>query len=225
MRNLITASFFLLAIWFFQFSGVGAIPVDELPLITAEEIATDPRFAIMQDPPMTDIGSLEMDCSSCHAIFPSSKDEPEERLQHLDIVLEHGLNDRCDNCHSRGAHDKLELYGDELVDFDQVQRLCAKCHGPTYRDWENGIHGKTMGSWDVNDPAHRVLLCTECHDPHHPAFQSYKPLRGPHTLRQHATKRDSKASHGGKRNPLRDWQRNEGHDQGAGHVETSEGSH
>ena len=219
MRILISSTFFLLAIWFVMFSGVGAIPLEEQPAILAADIDPVPRRSIMKDPPTTRIGGLDQSCSSCHSIFSSTQDEPKERLQHKEIVLEHGLNDRCDNCHTKGDHDKLVLYGGEEIGYAQVQQLCAKCHGPTYRDWELGMHGKTFGSWETGSPERRRLLCTECHDPHHPAFTPYVPLRGPNTLRQHATEQDKARMGHEKRNPLRHWQESDGH--GASH----DGSH
>ena len=220
MRTLISLSFFLSALWFAAFSGVGSVPLEELPAIPAHSISTEPGRSLMSDPPTTRIGGLEQSCSSCHAIFPSTHEEPRERLQHQDIVLEHGLNNRCDNCHTKGDHDKLVLYGGLEVGYDRVQELCAKCHGPTYRDWQVGMHGKTLGSWEVGSPEQRRLLCTECHDPHSPAFPVIEPLRGPHTLRQHATERDPSQGHAAKRNPLRHWQQSQAdHDShtGGGH--------
>jgi hypothetical protein len=64
--------------------------------------------------------------------------------------------------------------------------LCAQCHGTTYRDWQRGMHGKTMGSWDKSSGKQRRLLCTECHNPHAPAYGRLAPLPGPRTLRMNA---------------------------------------
>lgn len=217
MRTLITLAFLASALWFATLSGVGAVPLERQGRISAEALSTAPRRVPMQDPPRTRIGGLDQECSSCHAIFSSTADEPAERLQHTHIVLEHGLNNRCDNCHTKGDHDKLRLYAGEEVGFSEVQRLCAKCHGPTFRDWELGIHGKTLGSWEAGRPERHMLLCTECHDPHHPAFPAYEPLRGPHTLRQHATTRGELGKHEDSGNPLRRWQgqgEHSGHEHG-----------
>jgi hypothetical protein len=60
--------------------------------------------------------------------------------------------------------------------------VCAKCHGPAYRDWQKGTHGKTLGSWQAGD-SRRRLGCTECHDPHSPAYPRIVPLPAPTTLR------------------------------------------
>jgi hypothetical protein len=216
MRILISTAFFALAIWFLMFSGVGVVPVTDLPPIKAEDISIEPRREMLQDPATIRLGGLDQTCQSCHSIFPSSQDEPKELMQHKEIVLEHGLNNRCDNCHTKGDHDKLVLYGGKEVGFSEVQLLCAKCHGPTYRDWEKGMHGKTLGSWETGAETQQRLLCTECHDPHHPAFTSYEPLRGPHTLRQHATEQKVDNVHAGKRNPLRHWQKSDGHGASSG---------
>ncbi|MCB9913758.1 MAG: hypothetical protein H6828_01255 [Planctomycetes bacterium] len=205
MRLLISATFFLLAGWFLMYSGAGALPQFERQHVDPASIAPVPRRAILRDPAKVTIGGIEQRCSACHAIFPSTQDAPAARLQHTEIVLEHGLNDRCDNCHDKGDHDGFVLYGGRVVGFDDVQLLCAKCHGPTFRDWERGVHGKTLGSWVVGSDAQRRLLCTECHDPHHPAFTPYVPLPGPHTLRQHATERHADEHDHEAYNPLRHW--------------------
>ena len=34
---------------------------------------------------------------------------------------------------------RLVLHGGESIPYSEVPRLCQKCHGPTYRDWERGI--------------------------------------------------------------------------------------
>ena len=97
--------------------------------------------------------------------------------------MEHGINSRCFNCHLRGDRNAFADYRGEPIPYDQPQMLCAKCHGPVYRDWTHGVHGRTNGYWDpARGPTHR-LRCIECHDPHAPAFAAMKPAPGPHTLR------------------------------------------
>ncbi len=117
-------------------------------------------------------------------------------------MLDHGLNDRCLNCHDHENRDRLRLHGTKTIGFDDVQELCAKCHGPTFRDWELGIHGRTNGYWDEASGEARKLLCTECHDPHAPAFPDIAPLPGPNTLRMGNTKPSADHSHEEDRGPL-----------------------
>ena len=87
--------------------------------------------------------------------------------------------------------------------YDQVQDLCASCHGPTYRDWEKGIHGRTNGYWDTSKGEQTRLVCTQCHDPHAPAFGKLVPLPGPNTLRMNdGGGPDPDYHHAPKHNPL-----------------------
>ncbi len=66
----------------------------------------------------------------------------------------------------------------------QSQLLCGECHGPILRDWDQGIHGKTVGYWDPEQGDEEMtvrLLCVECHLPHNPTFAPMMPLAGPIT--------------------------------------------
>jgi hypothetical protein len=125
----------------------------------------------------------------CHSLFPPREETPEHLLQHGHIVLDHGINDRCRNCHDPNDRNKLILHGGQVIGYSEVVRLCSKCHGPTYRDWQKGVHGRANGYWDTSrGPRHR-LKCIQCHDPHapySPAMDPLKPLPGPDTLRMRA---------------------------------------
>jgi len=93
-----------------------------------------------------------------------------------------GGNLWCLNCHDADNRDSLVKMNGELLTFNQSQLLCGECHGPKLRDWEKGIHGKTIGYWDpaLGDADSTVrLLCVECHLPHRPAFPSYLPMPAP----------------------------------------------
>ena len=180
---MIPASFFVLAAWFLFGADDGMPELEWTPAVPAEAISTAPPRTILSDPPLVRIGGYDQRCSDCHALFDSASETPPALKQHEDIVLDHGLNDRCLNCHSTKDRDKLVLHGEREIGYDAVVDLCAKCHGPTFRDWERGVHGKTLGSWEIGSAAARRLLCTECHDPHAPAFPAYEPLPGPRTLR------------------------------------------
>lgn len=41
--------------------------------------------------------------------------------------------------------------------------MCAKCHGPRYREWQQGAHGRSNGYWDNTRGESRRLGRTECH--------------------------------------------------------------
>lgn len=62
--------------------------------------------------------------------------------------------------------------------------LCGSCHGPTYRDWDAGVHGRTSGNWDPKSKTCQRQPCVACHNPHNPHFEPQKSAPGPHSLRQ-----------------------------------------
>lgn len=122
-------------------------------------------------------------CSDCHKIIVSPPETVRTLTQHREIQLEHGINTRCFNCHHRTNRDAfVDDYGG-AIPWDQPQLLCAKCHGPVYRDWQRGAHGRTQGSWDSASALQSRLKCVQCHDPHRPPFHSLAPAPGPNTLR------------------------------------------
>ncbi len=151
--------------------------------IDPQDIEVRSMRELYPTPATTHVGSYDMSCVECHGLFESPQDPPAQLAQHQHIVLDHGMNDRCLNCHSREDRAQLVLHGEKSLSFDEVEQLCAKCHGPTYRDWERGIHGRTNGYWDENEGEQVRLTCTQCHDPHAPAFPGIAPLPGPQTLR------------------------------------------
>ena len=124
-------------------------------------------------------------------------------LQHKESVLKHGMNARCLNCHFGENRDKLVLLDGTLVDFGESPRLWSQCHGTVYRDWQRGMHGKTMGSWDAASGKQYRLSCSECHDPHSLAFPAFVPLPGPSTFRMSDQSLKGEPEH--KHSPLRRW--------------------
>ncbi|MBM4107561.1 MAG: hypothetical protein FJ255_01905 [Phycisphaerae bacterium] len=158
-----------------------AAPAEDDALVPAEAIRNDPLRTPMGDPPRVRIGAYEHACDDCHRLFESPEIQHRPLVQHTHVVLRHGMNDNCFNCHDRTAREKLVLRTGELIGYDEGWRLCAQCHGTLYRDWEHGGHGKTMGSWMAE--ARDRLRCAQCHDPHSPAFPALTPLPGPRTLR------------------------------------------
>ena len=122
-------------------------------------------------------------CSECHRIIASRGDTQRSPTQHLEIVLEHGINTSCVNCHHPTNRDVfVDDFGNEIP-WDQPQLVCAKCHGPVYRDWQNGSHGRTNGYWDTRQGTQTRRRCIECHDPHRPPFPVMHPAAPPNTLR------------------------------------------
>ena len=157
----------------------------------------------MSDPPAIGEGPYRLQCQECHKLFESERDVRAKLSQHENIKLNHGMNSWCFNCHSIENRNKLILNEELEIGFDQSEELCAKCHGTVFRDWEKGMHGRTNGYWDKSAGEQIRLKCTECHDPHSPAFPSYVPLPGPNTLRMgepNTAPHDER-----KRNPLMQW--------------------
>jgi len=116
-------------------------------------------------------------CNDCHSeIVPN----PQRRVlvdMHDDILFDHDSANRwCLACHDTNERDSLRLADGRLLGFNESYRLCGQCHGPKYRDWKLGIHGRRTGEW--NGMKH-YLLCVHCHDPHSPRFKQLEPLPPP----------------------------------------------
>ncbi len=133
--------------------------------------------------PVTTIAVYKYRCSECHDLMDSPPETDRPLTQHRQIQLDHGINDRCFNCHLRENRNGFADYRGNPLPFDQPEHLCAKCHGPVYRDWTHGVHGRTEGYWDTALGPMKRRKCTECHDPHRPAFRPLKPAPPPRTLR------------------------------------------
>jgi hypothetical protein len=190
--------------------GILAIPGADAPpppvgtvIVDPASFTSDPPRPMFADPPFIDVGAYSYRCEECHRFFESAPETGRRLTQHEHIVLDHGLNARCFNCHDRADRDRLALEGTASVPFDDVALMCAKCHGPTFRDWELGIHGRTSGYWNdtLGEPVR--LVCTECHDPHAPAFGPMSLLPGPNTLRMERPAYGGHEAPARKHNPLR----------------------
>jgi hypothetical protein len=105
--------------------------------------------------------------------------------EHLDIVLGHGThkrNNNCYNCHDESNLELLQTRDGRQLKLVDSTPLCGSCHGPTYRDWEAGVHGRTSGFWDRELGDYSRLGCASCHNPHAPKFPGREPAPGPHAL-------------------------------------------
>jgi hypothetical protein len=133
--------------------------------------------------PETTVSGYAYRCSECHELYTSEPETTDSSNRHTEIVLKHGINKRCFNCHNIRNRD---TFADDVggeIPYDQPQLLCAKCHGPVYRDWEHGVHGRSNGYWDTQRGSMTRKQCTECHDPHQPPFPPMRPAPPPNTLR------------------------------------------
>ena len=185
-------------------------------MVTAEQISTAPRRVPLTDPPRVSIGGVDQKCSDCHALFNSLDVTPSDVKQHLNVEMRHGLNGRCFNCHVKDERNVLLLNDGTHVGFSDSTALCANCHGTTFRDWERGMHGRTMGSWDASSGEQWRLRCVDCHNPHSPAFGQIEPLPAPNTLRMvEPRKHDGEAQ---ARNPLERWKAGHGDDEHTDHA-------
>lgn len=114
-------------------------------------------------------------CRTCHdGAAPLSGDPSGRGVVHDKVVVNHGRNRHCFNCHDRRQPATFTDIDGASVDLAKIELLCARCHGPTYRDWRNGAHGRRMGYWDAARGGPKPVVCIACHDPHWPVF---KPLR------------------------------------------------
>ena len=115
--------------------------------------------------------------------------------EHKDIVMAHGehkRNNNCFNCHDENNLDQLQTRDGRVLKLTDLSpastpQLCGSCHGPTYRDWEAGAHGRTSGYWNRQMGDYSRLSCVSCHNPHSPRFQGRQPAPAPHRLHPPAT--------------------------------------
>ncbi len=122
-------------------------------------------------------GSFDYKCSECHNDFSSPARQNAEIPEHGAISerFNHGMNTLCVNCHHVSDRNSYVDHEGNPIPATEPARLCSKCHGPTYREWEVGIHGRQNGSWQQDNPARVKLLCVQCHDPHSPKFAPMVP--------------------------------------------------
>jgi hypothetical protein len=136
------------------------------------------------------------DCMECHRMLKARWHHDRPLVEHRDLVLEHGANRFCLNCHHATNRNAFVDYdGSEIAEQDVVL-LCGKCHGPIYRDWKRGIHGRQNGSWRVPAADRDRLRCIQCHDPHRPAFRALRPEVGPVYPSRAAGSRSKATAHG-----------------------------
>lgn len=177
------AGFLTIAILLWTSPRLAEIPVGSAAVVDRAALVVQPRRTAMADPPRILVEGRQENCNACHQIFRSAHAGGEPLSYHQEIRLSHGLNARCVNCHDSENRERLALRDGTTVPYAQTPLLCAQCHGTLYRDWQNGTHGKTLGSWVTGSAAQRRLNCNECHDPHAPRYTSYEPLPAPRTLR------------------------------------------
>lgn len=134
----------------------------------------------------------DFDCYACHERDqppPLRFDEQHNLVipdEHSNLELAHGSHNRnnlCYNCHNEQNLLTFQTRDGRELKFEDSTALCGSCHGPTYRDWEAGAHGRTNGYWDRTRGAIHRLGCANCHDPHRPRLPTRPSAPGPHPLR------------------------------------------
>lgn len=134
----------------------------------------------------------DFDCYVCHEKGKSPTlafDEGHNLIipsEHSDIVMGHGRNNRnnlCYNCHDENNLELLQTRDGRELKLSESTPLCGSCHGPTYRDWDAGAHGRTSGYWNRDMGPITKQDCVACHNPHAPKFPGRKPGPPPHPLR------------------------------------------
>lgn len=213
--------FLLLAVLLVLHSRPTPLPVPSLAEVRAEDervalgaqLSIQPLRQPQTAPPAVLVNGYVRDCQDCHRVFTSHDDTPRQLRQHQGIQVDHGINDRCFNCHHVTDRNMLTLRDGSPVPYDREEELCSQCHGTTFRDWQAGMHGKTLGYWSTALGAPQRLVCTACHDPHRPAFSRFAPAPGPHTFRMGTQHGFAEGSAAVERNPLRTWSRRADHEQ------------
>ncbi len=119
-------------------------------------------------------------CTSCHDGPVTFGDRADE--EHADVQPVHpsDLAGQCGACHAAVDPARLSLNTGETASLDEAYRLCAQCHYAQGDAWAGGAHGKRLVAWSG---PRVVMSCTECHDPHEPAFAPRIPFRPPNIPR------------------------------------------
>lgn len=158
------------------------LPVVVRPPARQPQVGSPSDTHLDKTPPRQTVGldlvknGWTYNCMECHKLIPARWHYDRPLNEHKDIKLEHGNNRFCLNCHHPANRNAFVDYdGAEIAQADVV-KLCAKCHGTTYRDWEAGVHGRQNGYWNARLGDKSKLRCIQCHDPHNPKFKAMKPL-------------------------------------------------
>ena len=168
-----------------------ATPTQKISTVDAKFLETTPWRQTYTDLVNAKEDLSDYDCYGCHEknkppiIRFDAKNKIIIPKEHQNIVMGHGSHDRndlCYNCHNEQNLATFQVRDGRELKFDNIPPLCGSCHGPTYRDWEAGAHGRTSGFWDRTKGAVQRLSCSSCHNPHAPRIPTRPPAPGPHAL-------------------------------------------
>lgn len=141
----------------------------------SNDTVRDPLKAI----PVVQQAGFKFNCNNCHEHITPSDGRKDRVAAHPTVKMEHGINRRCYNCHDRFNREQLVDIDGASISFSSSELLCQKCHGPKYRDWLVGVHGRPNGYWDKNKGESKKATCVACHNPHTPKFQAMEPAPAP----------------------------------------------
>jgi len=167
-------------------------PLQQIPLVDPQFLETTTVRASYNDLVASKADLSDFDCYGCHEKGkpPTLRFDAKNNLlipdEHKDIVMGHGSHNRnnlCFNCHNENNLEMLQTRDGREVKFSESPQLCGSCHGPTYRDWEAGAHGRTSGFWNRSMGPITRKDCVSCHNPHKPKFPGRHPAPPPHPLR------------------------------------------
>lgn len=201
---LLTVTFAVLAVGFY--AGPSSRPGrQDISLVDTNFLSTATARRSYADLIQAKEDLSDFDCYACHekGKAPILRYDTNQTLivpkEHGNIVMHHGSHERNNNCFN--CHDELNLEHLQTRDKRELKLsdstpLCGSCHGPTYRDWEAGVHGRTAGFWQRSQGAYNRENCVNCHNPHSPKFPGRMPAPGPHPLREVAHASAPGGSHG-----------------------------
>ncbi len=188
---LLSCCFLALAASFYFERGRGAVHATSIPLVDTNFISTATARMSAADLVRSGGDTSGLDCYACHEKNKPLKLKLDAEgnvivpKEHDDIVMGHGRhhrNNNCFNCHDETNLELLQTRDGRHLKLVDSPPLCGSCHGPTYRDWEAGVHGRTSGYWKRDAGPIDRKVCTSCHNPHSPPFPGRAPAPAPHSL-------------------------------------------
>ena len=169
---------------------------DPIPLVDMEFVTPDTFRVSYAELIRRKADISDFECNGCHDLGkpPTLQFDADHNIivpaMHEDsVVMGHGSHDRnnlCFNCHDENNLELLQTRDGRQLKLHESTPLCGSCHGPTFRDWEDGVHGRTGGHWNEQLGTRTRQICVDCHNPHHPKIPGRKPAPPPNPLHPQA---------------------------------------